>query len=68
MAATIVTLRYDVEPAYDDWVLRAWLFAVDEGRKLRLADDREGTAWWHTEAEHARARIAELEAELRRRG
>lgn len=54
-------------PAFSP-ALRAWLFAVDEGRKLRLADDREGTSWWHTEAEAALARIAELEAELRRRG
>jgi len=61
--------------------LNAWTFAVDEGRRLRIADDREGTRWWHTaeEAERAhkdaalteqealRARIAELEAELRKR-
>ncbi len=52
----------------------AWLFAVDEGRRLRLADDIEGTSWWHTaeEAERAAkeaalARVAALEAELQRR-
>ncbi|MGZ5966478.1 MAG: Uma2 family endonuclease [Polyangiales bacterium] len=59
--------------------LDAWVFAVDEGRQLRFADDREGTQWWRTseeasredaarareEAAGARARIAELEAKLR---
>lgn len=51
--------------------LDAWVFAVDEGRRLRIADDREGTRWWETaeEAERAAkeaalARIAELEARL----
>lgn len=44
----------------------AWLFAVDEGRRLRIADDREGTSWWSTAEEAALARVAELEAELRR--
>ncbi|MGZ3473882.1 MAG: Uma2 family endonuclease [Polyangiales bacterium] len=75
--------------------LHAWVFAVDEGRRLRFADDREGTQWWTTaeeaertakeaalvdvqheraekereraEKERALARIAELEAEMRRR-
>jgi len=54
--------------------LSAWVFAVDEGRRLRIADDREGTRWWHTaeEAERAAkeaalARVAELEAELHKR-
>ena len=89
-------------PAFSP-TLNAWLFAVDEGRRLRIADDREGTLWWRTQAEEAYAarqaalaetaaalvekeaaliekeaaivekeaalgRIAELEAELRRRG
>lgn len=58
--------------------LNAWVFAVDEGRRVRVADDREGTSWWTTaeEAERAAkeaalaakeaalARIAELEAQL----
>ncbi len=61
--------------------LGGWLFAVDEGQRLRIADDREGTRWWMTalEAEHAAkeaeraakeaalARIAELEAALAKR-
>jgi hypothetical protein len=61
--------------------LNAWVFAVDEGRRLRIADDRNGTSWWRTaeeaeraakEAERAAkeaalARVAELEAELRKR-
>ena len=64
-------------PAWSPY-LRAWLFAVDEGRKLRVADDRAGTRWWPTgeeaeraakEAERAAketalAKIAELEAKL----
>jgi Uma2 family endonuclease len=62
--------------------LQSWLFVVDEGSKLRIADDAEGTSWWTTaeeaeraakEAERAAkeaalARVSELEAELRRRG
>ncbi len=51
--------------------VNAWVFAVDEGRRLRIADDREGTRWWQTaeEAERAAkeaalARIAELESLL----
>jgi hypothetical protein len=50
-------------PARSD-TLDAWLFAVDEGRKLRMADDAAGTQWWQTEAELAHARVAELEREL----
>jgi Uma2 family endonuclease len=52
-------------------VMNGYLFAVDEGRSLRLADDREGTAWWRTGEEAERAakeqalqRLAELEARL----
>ena len=55
-------------------LLGAWLFAVNEGERLRIADDPEGTAWWMTaeEAERAAkeaalARIAELEAALAKR-
>lgn len=54
--------------------LNAWVFAVNEGRRIRIADDRDGTAWWKTaeetardEMDAARARIAALEAELRDR-
>jgi Uma2 family endonuclease len=57
-------------PAFSPY-LGAWLFAVDEGRKLRIANDRDGTSWWLTgeEAERAAkeaalARVAELEAKL----
>lgn len=32
-----------------------WLFAVDEGRRLRIADDEDGTSWWMTSAEAERA-------------
>jgi Uma2 family endonuclease len=56
----------------------AWVFAVEEGRSLAIADDEAGTRWWMTpeemeraEKERARAekdtalrRIAELEAQL----
>jgi Uma2 family endonuclease len=54
--------------------LSAWLFAVDEGRRLRIADDRDGTRWWMTPEEAERAakeeallRIAELERALRQK-
>jgi len=61
--------------------LQAWLFAVNEGKRLRIADDREGTQWWATAEEAALAdkeaaiadkdaalaRVAELEEQLRRR-
>lgn len=58
--------------------LDAWVFAVNEGRRLRIADDAAGTVWWltaeerertekereRTENERLRARLAELEAQL----
>jgi Uma2 family endonuclease len=51
----------------------AWLTAVDEGQRLRIADDEAGTKWWTTAEEAERtakeaalARVAELEAELRK--
>ncbi len=50
-----------------------WLIVVDEGRKLRLADDQEGIDLWLTKEEAERtakeaalARIEELEKELRK--
>ena len=36
-------------------VVGGWLFAVDEGRRLRIADDRDGTSWWMTPTETERA-------------
>jgi Uma2 family endonuclease len=56
----------------------AWVFAVEEGRSLAIADDEAGTRWWMTPEEMERAekekeraekdaalrRIAELEAQL----
>jgi Uma2 family endonuclease len=45
-----------------------WLFAVDEGRRLRIADDEHGSGWWMTEAESERhAREREREAKERER-
>jgi Uma2 family endonuclease len=48
-----------------------WLHVVDEGRKLRIADDAEGTSFWMTGEEQERAakeaalaRVAELEEKL----
>ncbi len=32
-----------------------WLFAVNEGERLRIADDEAGTAWWTTGEETERA-------------
>jgi hypothetical protein len=63
-------------------VLGAWVFAVDEGRSLAIADDQAGTRWWLTPEEAARAdaererqakkailrRVAELEALLKTKG
>jgi Uma2 family endonuclease len=37
-------------PAFSPF-LNAWLHAVDEGRKLRIADDREATSFWMTPEE-----------------
>jgi Uma2 family endonuclease len=45
--------------------LAAWVFAVNEGQRLRIADDREGTVWWMTREEAALARVRELEEQLR---
>lgn len=49
-------------PAFSPF-LDAWLFVVDEGRRLRVADDREGTRWWTTreEAERIEKRRAQAE-------
>jgi Uma2 family endonuclease len=35
--------------------VQGWLFAVNEGRSLRLADDEAGTSWWMTGEEAERA-------------
>jgi hypothetical protein len=67
-------------PAYCA-TLDAWLVAVDEGKQLRIAADREATDFWMTAEEAERtakeseraakeaalARVAELEALLARR-
>lgn len=55
--------------------VQGWLFAVDEGRSLRIASDEAGTEWWMTgeEAERAakdealRAAARERETALRER-
>lgn len=81
--------RYAGEGPVRSPLLDAYLVVVHEGRKLRIAEDREGTRFWTTaeeaeraakeaeraakEAERAAkeaalARIAELEAELAKRG
>lgn len=68
-------------PAFSPY-LAAWIFITDEGSRLRIAEDNNGTQWWMTEAEAATARaeaataraeaatarVRELEEELRRRG
>ena len=41
-------------PAFSE-ALSAWIFAVDEGRSFRIADDEAGTSWWMTPAEAERA-------------
>lgn len=35
--------------------IEGWLFAIDEGRSLRIASDEAGTAWWMTGEEAERA-------------
>ena len=52
--------------------LGAWLIPVDEGRRLRIAEEESATRFWSTaeEAERAEkeallARVAELEGRLR---
>lgn len=52
----------DKGPAWSEAV-KGWLFAVDEGRSLRIADDEAGTSWWMTAEETERA--AKEEAERR---
>lgn len=54
-------------PAWSE-ALGAWLFAVNEGRALRIADDEAGTSWWMTneEAERARAEAERARAEAER--
>jgi Uma2 family endonuclease len=44
--------------------INAWLVVVDEGRRLRIADDEASTSFWMTAEEAALARVAELEALL----
>jgi Uma2 family endonuclease len=53
--------------------LNAWVFAQNEGRRLRIADDEQCDSLWLTSEEAERvekqaalARVAELEAELAR--
>ncbi len=48
--------------------LDAWAFVTEEGKRLRIADDEALTRRWLTVEEEARERVAELEAELARRG
>jgi len=52
-----------------------FLFVVDEGQRVRIAEDEDGSTWWMTREESERAakeaalaRVAELEQELKRRG
>lgn len=41
-------------PAWSEAV-KGWLFAVEEGQSLRIADDEAGTSWWMTGEEAERA-------------
>ena len=52
-------------PAFSS-VLRAWLVVVDEGRRLRIADDEAATRFWMTGEEHERAEKALERAEKER--
>jgi Uma2 family endonuclease len=46
--------------------LNAWLFAVNEGQSLRIADDEAGTSWWMTREEQERKAKEEAEARAER--
>ena len=48
--------------------LDAWVFAVDEGRSLAIADDQAGTRLWMTPEETERARADLLAEKLRALG
>lgn len=50
-------------PSYSD-ALGAHLVVLEDGHVLRLADDPAGERLWPTAEEAARARVAELEAQL----
>jgi Uma2 family endonuclease len=43
-----------------------WVFVVDEGRSLALADDKAGTAWWKTPEERERAAKEEAQRHAER--
>jgi Uma2 family endonuclease len=43
-----------------------WVFAVDEGRALAIADDEAGTRWWMTPEETERAAKEEAQARAER--
>lgn len=80
--AGVFRLHYRGDGPARSPALDAWVFVVDEGQRLRIAEDEAGTRWWMTaleaeraakEAERAAkeaalARIAELEAALLRKG
>lgn len=65
------TREYAGEGPVRSTAVGGFLMAVDEGRRLRIADDEGLTSWWPTpeeaeraEKEAALAKIAELEAQL----
>ncbi len=60
------TRIYASEGPVHSRVLDAWVFAVDEGRSLAIADDEAGTEWWRTPEEAERARREEAEAKAAR--
>lgn len=68
----LVRIYAGAGPAFSP-ALQAWLVAIDEGRRLRIADDEAATRFWMTSEETERAakdgalaRIAELEARIAR--
>jgi hypothetical protein len=50
-------------PAFSE-VMKAWLVVVDDGKRLRLADDAAAQQLWPALEEAALSRVAELEALL----
>jgi Uma2 family endonuclease len=52
-------------PVYSPY-LDAWVFAVNEGRRVRIADDEAGSRWWLTAEERERAERERERAEKER--
>jgi Uma2 family endonuclease len=57
---------YAGEGPFYSAAVEGWLFPVDEGRRLRIANDQAGTRWWLTAEEAGRAEAERARAEAER--